>query len=112
MAMAQIWEEIVKLNGRTLYTLDRQKPFTTVSVTESNVVVRPRETGKERSIPRAGIEGAHRQLVAAGRLTLAEIEKGFAPLNPAYVASLLAEIPGVAVSTRPLQLWSAAHYTG
>ena len=71
----------MKLDGRNLYTLDRQTPFTSVSITGSTAIVRPRATGKDRPFPRAGIEGAYRHLVATGRLTVAEIEKEFAPFN-------------------------------
>jgi hypothetical protein len=101
------WEEIKKLTGHTLKTLDRRKLFQVVNVTDHIMTVLPLETGKERPIQRAGIENAFRHLVVTGRLILAELEKEYTPRNPVYSAAMLAEIPGVRYSLRPISLrWS------
>lgn len=104
METNQIWDEIRKLKGRTLKTLDRQKPFTVVAVTYDKVTVIPQSTGKERPISREGVENAYRHLLVTGRLTLAEIEKDYAPRNPVYVAAILAELPGVQYKVKPIRL--------
>jgi hypothetical protein len=98
------WTEIRNLKGHTLKTLDRRKPFQVVEVTEHNVIVVPIETGKERPVPREGIEKAYRQLIVKGSLTRSDIMKEYSPFNPAYVAALLAELPGVQHSLRPIVL--------
>ena len=95
MATLNCWSQIRNLKGRTLKTLDRRKPFQVVDVTEHTVIVLPLETGKERPIPRTGIENAFRHLVVTGRLMLSELEKEYTPRNPFYTAAMLAEIPGV-----------------
>jgi hypothetical protein len=104
MTNDQVWKEIQALQGHTLRTLDKRKPFDIVSVTENTVLVIPHSTGKERPLPRTGIENAYRRLLAIGRLTLAEIEKEYAPYNPVYVAAILAELPGVKYKLNPIVL--------
>lgn len=104
MDVEQIWNEVRKLKGRTLKTLDRQKPFTIASVTYDRVYVIPQSTDKERPIPREGVENAYLHLVVTGRLTLTEIENEYAPRNPVYVAAILAEMPGVQCKINPIQL--------
>ena len=66
MPTINCWSEIRNLKGRTLKTLDRRKPFQVIDVTEHTVTVLPLETGKERPIPRAGLENAYRHLVVTG----------------------------------------------
>ena len=104
MPILNCWDEIRNLKGRTLKTLDRRKPFQVVEVTENTVTVLPLETGKERPIPRTGIENAFRHLVVTGRLMLAELEKEYTPRNPVYAAAMLAELPGVKYGLRPIRL--------
>lgn len=105
MTTIDCWEEIRKLSCHTLRTLDQRKPFDIVSVTEHAVTVLPQKTRVERLIQRTGIENTYRRLVATGKLTRSEIENEFAPYNPAYVAAILAELPGVHYSLRPIRLW-------
>ena len=107
MTSVNCWSEIRNLKGRTLKTLDRRKPFQVIEVTEHAVTVLPLETGKERPIPRAGIENAFRHLTVTGGLTRAELEKEYTPRNIAYAAAMLAEFPGVKYDLRPIRLrWS------
>lgn len=105
MEIDQIWNEVQKLRGRTLKTLDRQKPFIVAAVTYNTVTVIPQSTGKERPISREGLENAFRHLMVTGRLTLAEIEKDYAPRNLVYVAAILAEMPGITYKFRPIRLY-------
>jgi len=104
MQANELWNEIKKLKGRTLHTLDRHKPFEIVAVTENTVIVLPHSTRKERPIPRAGIENTFRHLTVTGRLTLTELEKEYTPRNPVYTAAILAEIPGVKWFVKPIRL--------
>lgn len=104
MQVSQLWSEIKNLNGRTLRTLDRRKPFEILTVTENIVTVFPHSTRKEWPIPRAGIENAFRRLTVTGRLTLAELESEFTPRNPVYTAAILAEMPGVQCRLKPIRL--------
>jgi hypothetical protein len=101
------WAEIRKLNGKTLRTLDRRKPFEIVAVTDHSVIVLPLATQKERPIPREGVENAFRHLTVTGRLMLDELENQFTPVNPVYTAAMLAQLPGVKYYLKPIRLkWS------
>lgn len=99
------WDEIKKLTGQTIYTLDQRKPFDIVVVTEHAVIVRPHKSEIERQISRDAIESALRRLLAAGEITRTEIHSEFSEFNPAYVAAILAELPNVKHSIRPIKLW-------
>lgn len=104
MTELNCWDEIKKLSGRTLKTLDQRKPFEVVYVSENSAIVLPLSTKKERPIQRIGIENAYRRLVVTGRLASTEIEAEFAPRNPVYVSAMLAEIPGVDYKVKPIVL--------
>ena len=100
-----IWDEIKKLTGRTVKTLDQKKPFDILDVTEHAMLICPQETQTERPISRDEIEKAYRHLEAIGQITRTEIREKFSEYNPAYVAAILAELPNVRHSTRPIKLW-------
>ena len=101
----KIWDEIEKLKGQTLRTLDHRKPFDIVDVTEHDVIVRPHKSDIERQISRDAIENAAKRLLAVGQLTRTEVHAEFSEFNPAYVAAILAELPNVKHSIRPIKLW-------
>lgn len=101
------WQEVQRLEHQTLKTLDRSNPFHIVRVTEHVVIVKPQETGIERRIQRGRLENSFRELVAIGELSRSEIEDKHSPRNPAYIAAILAEMPGVRLSLRPITL----HYS-
>jgi len=100
-----IWEEIKKLVGQTVKTLDQKKPSDILDVTDHVVLICPQETQTERPISRDEIENAYRHLVAIGQITRTEIREKFSEYNPAYVAAILAELPNVKHSIRPIKLW-------
>lgn len=100
-----IWNEIEKLIGQTLVTLDQHKPFDIVGVTERDMVVRPHKNEIERRISRGEIENAFKRFSSTGQLTRSDIREGFSNFNPAYVAAILAKLPGVSHSLRPIRLW-------
>ncbi len=100
-----IWVEIEKLAGQTLATLDQRKPFDVVEVSDHDVIVRPHKTGIERKIQRDEIEDAFKRLVAIGELTRSDIREEFSNFNPAYVAAILAQLPNIKYSRKPIRLW-------
>ncbi len=99
-----LWSEIAKLKGITLKTLDQNKPFDVVAVEEEAVVIKPHATGNTRVINGEEIEDAFNELMARGEITRTEIEDRFSPRNPAYVAAILAKLPGVQYDLRPIRL--------
>ncbi len=100
------WDEIKKLKGQTLTTLDQRKPFDIVDVTEHAVIVRPHKSEIERQISRDTLENAARKLLAVGEITRTEIHSEYSEFNPAYVAAILANLPNVKHSIRPIKLWT------
>jgi|APSaa5957512622_1039677.scaffolds.fasta_scaffold67483_2 hypothetical protein len=58
MKRNELWNEIRRMNGLTLRTLDRRKPFDIIAVSNNAITVMPLSSGKECPIPRAGIEDA------------------------------------------------------
>jgi hypothetical protein len=102
-----LWKEIKKFDGQTLKTLDRKKSFDILDVTDHAVLICPQETQTERPISRDEIENSYRHLVAIGQTTRTEIREKFSEYNPAYVVAILAELPNVEHSIRPIKLWIA-----
>jgi len=100
-----IWEEIEKLNGQTLRTLDQRRPFDILSIDSTELVILPRSTKIERPIRREGIEAAYRHLIVTGQLTVKEIEEEFTPRSQVYTAAILAELPDIHHSLRPIRIW-------
>ncbi|MCX6068446.1 MAG: hypothetical protein NT121_22305, partial [Chloroflexi bacterium] len=76
-----------------------------VAVNEHKVTVRPHETQVERNIPRNQIEDSYHSLALSGQITRVEIHKNFSNFNPAYVAAILAALPGIEHSNTPIRLW-------
>jgi hypothetical protein len=100
-----IWIEVEKLKGQTLTTLDQRKPFDIVEITENTITVRPHKSETDRQISRDAIEGACKRLITAGEITRTEIHSDFSEFNPAYVVAILAALPEVKHSIRPIRLW-------
>ena len=100
------WDKVKELEGRTLKTLDHEKKFDILAVSNKGVIVKPLSTGKERKVPRDEIDdGAYRELASNKEITRTTIEAKFSPRNPVYVAAILAELPGVRYKIRPIRLW-------
>lgn len=93
------------LRGRTLHTLGTKRPFTVKHVHETNLVVVPRSSGKERVISRSEIEGAFNELWISREVTMASIRDHHSEANPSYIAALLAQLPDVDFTTRPIRLF-------
>lgn len=99
------WKTLVQLKGCALKTLGRGEPFTIVAVTDQSIVVRPHSTDKDRRVTRDEIESAFGELQQRGEMPFIDIRKHkHSEANPAYVAALLATLPGVTTSTSPIRL--------
>ncbi len=100
-----VWNEIEKLKGQTLRTLDQHKPFEIIEVDSSELVILPRSTKISRPIRREGIETAYRHLITTGQLTIKESEEEYTPRSQVYTATILAGLADVHHSLRPIRLW-------
>ncbi len=98
------WTEVGKLLNRTLKTLDRNRPFKVVAITDNALLIRPEASGKDRLIDRREVEDSLSELRRRGEITRSEIQENYSPRNPAYVAAILAALSGVRVSVRPIVL--------
>lgn len=104
MTFDEVWQHFRQLVGRRFHTLDQRKPFTLIEVGEANLIVRVEETGRPRPIQRAHFEEAWQRLTTLGRLSRTEIQREVSPFNPAYVSTLLAQVPGVTHRVSPIVL--------
>lgn len=98
------YHEIKQLEGQTLHTLDRSNPFDILNVGQSKVTIRLHATGKERTIQWAELQGAFTELKVCAEISRSEIEQTHSPRNPAYVAAILAQLPGVTHRIKPIRL--------
>ena len=95
--------EMSQLNGQTLMTLKQNKKFTILSVSEKKIKIKVESTGKERLINfEREIYSAYKELIANRQLTRIDIQKYFAPFNPAFVAAILAHLPRVRYIVKPV----------
>ncbi|MBC8446827.1 MAG: Eco57I restriction-modification methylase domain-containing protein [Chloroflexi bacterium] len=101
----QFGEMIEELVGQELRTLQEDNPFTVDEVRERQVKIMVGTTGNRRTIQRKEIEPAWEHLVEERAISRAEIRRQFSDFNPAYVAAILAALPGVTHSTEPIQLF-------
>jgi len=100
----KVWVEMTKLKGETLKTLAQKKPFDVVEIRARELIVRPCSTGRDRPIPREAIEGAFEELATHGEITRADIRERYSDRSPAYITALLASLPGVTFSLKPIRL--------
>jgi hypothetical protein len=99
-----IWTIIEDLDGLTLHTLDQKKPFRVKAVGDSGVTILVKKTRNERFISRSEIEGSFNDLWVIGELSRGDIRDRHSEANPAYVAAILSEIPGVRYKLKPIRL--------
>lgn len=98
----EFWKMLSGLQGKVLKTLAQNKQFTVVHISQNNVVIIPHQSNKPRPIYMKEIEGSYRKMIVIGQITRIEIEAQFSPRNPAYVAAILATLPGVKVHRKPI----------
>lgn len=105
LSAANLWTRLQSLSGKTLYTLDRKKPFDIVTVNTDRLVVSPHASSKERPIHRQVFTGAWQELTQRGEISFMDIKVRHSDWSPTYVAVILAELPGVTYKVRPLVLY-------
>ncbi|MBN1139286.1 MAG: hypothetical protein JXM73_22105 [Anaerolineae bacterium] len=98
------WSQVQTMQGKTLRTLKRLRPFVIVDVLESQVSLKV-STDKIRAARRDEIEGAFRELVREGGLALTEIQARHSARNTAYVAAILAGLAWVTYQDNPIRLF-------
>jgi len=87
--------ELENLTGKSLTTLSRQMSFDLLAVTPTHLLLFIQSSGKERKLRWKEIESAWQMLQRESQLTRVDIRDNFSQANPAYVAALLAALPGV-----------------
>lgn len=102
-----IWVNIVELTGQELNTLDQEKPFSIIKVSDKSLKIKT-STGNHRNISRNEIEGAWQHLTIHGQLSRSKVREQFSEFNPAYVVAIIAKLPKVTVTPNPIVL----HYRG
>lgn len=104
MTFDDVWRHFRSLRGRRFHTLDQNQPFTLQDVADNSLVVLVERTGNSRSIQRADFQEAWQRLAQLGHLSRTEIHRELSKFNPAYVSTLLAQVPGVTYRVRPIVL--------
>jgi hypothetical protein len=80
-----------------------------LDVSETYVIIRPHVHNKEIRISRKEIEPACKELLALGEITRIRIQEAYSEFHPAFVAAILAELPGVTHVVKPvITLYSGA----
>jgi len=97
-----LWSEIKKLEGKDFKTLLQGKKFEVVEVRDSVVIIKPCVRNKIIKIPREGIESAYQELTQKGKISRNQIMAEHAHWFPAHVAAILANLPGVTYTTKPI----------
>lgn len=99
----KFWNDLSELVGKELETLGHGKAFDVVEVSEKFVIVRPHETGVDRKIDKKAFIGAFEEICSKGSLNLKGI-RSFSEMNPVYVAAMLAELPYITSTKKPINL--------
>ena len=107
----RFWEMVEEQVGKELHTLHENNPFTVDEVRERQVKITVGTTENVRNIQRKEIEPAWEYLVEDGSVSRAEIRQQFSSFSPAYVAAILAALPGVTYKTEPIRLFYQAEET-
>lgn len=98
-----LWAEVKKLEGKTLYTLEQKEPFLVVQVLHDRVIIE-NSKNNERPIRWSEIRGAWGHLEQHGTITRAEIMESFSSYNSAYLAAILANLEEVSTEIAPITL--------
>jgi hypothetical protein len=100
---ASFWPQIDVLQGHTLHTVARSKPFTVTRVTNGEVEVRVHDGGKTRILYRKDLEPFWQKLVKTGVVSVADLKTVY-QFNSSLAAALLAACNGVTATTNPITL--------
>jgi hypothetical protein len=102
--VSNIFQRSIKqLIGKQLHTLDQKSPFVVIHVDDTTTVINT-STGTEWKIDNYRIKNAWEELINSGILSRTEIQTKFSEFNPAYIAAILSEFPGVIYSEKPIIL--------
>lgn len=100
---AAFWPQIEALQGKTLHTVARNKPFTVMAVSHAQIEVRVHDGGKTRVLYRKDLEPFYDRLTRTGELTKKELGTVY-KFNSSLAAALLAAMPGVTAAVNPIAL--------
>ena len=96
-------EQLKRLEGKTLETLDHHKKFTIFTVDHRGILINVNSTQIDRQILKNQIEDSWEYLQKNGEMTAVYVlDQGCR--SSAYVVAILAEIPGVTYTIRPIRL--------
>lgn len=98
------WQRIMSLEGNVLNTLDRDEPFQIIRADQKGIIVVSDSSQAERRVQRDEIEAAWNKLVTDGTLLRTTIKENTNARNSACIAALLATMPDVGVTIRPITL--------
>ncbi len=104
MQAEEVWAEMTCLKGIVLKTLDMRHPFKITHIEEHRLVVMALSSGRERILEREKVLDAFCTLRERGELSCKDVAVLTGEHNAAYLASLLASMPDIAVSHRPVRL--------
>ncbi len=97
-------DKVERLVGKTLKTLERHSLFDVIKITNEAVIICPQKSKRVRPISLKVIENAYAYLGSTGEITRIELRRLFSPTNSVYVAAILAVLPSVKHSARPIRL--------
>lgn len=98
----KMWEELEILfkDKKTINALKLESPIKLIKITDDNVVIKT-ANNKFRIISRKEIEDPYIYLMQKGKISRVEIQRFFSPRNPAYVASIPANLEGINHYSKP-----------
>lgn len=105
LKQSKLWQSILDMEGQTLRTLDQNKPFDVKAVSYNKLIVVPHASNKPRPIKRVVLEESFSHLLREGSIARTEIRDLYSQWHPAYVASILANLPNVRVELKPIKLF-------
>jgi hypothetical protein len=92
MPIRDAWKYIRAMEGETLHTLRRGKPFTVIAVHEDRVRVFPQDgKGSERSVPRDQIEYVANLELRQSEMRQAALQQYPKSQNTSYIAAIAFE---------------------
>lgn len=104
MPPQDIWGEMARLHGKSLKTLQQRRSFTILNVCENSLTLELQENGRQKQVRRDCLQETYAVLYQRRELRLCEVSEAVGAQQAAYVATLLATLPNVAVCHKPLAL--------
>lgn len=99
-----IWEFAQELIRKELFTLGKggKKHFSIITVQNNTLTLHINSTNKKRPIQKDELVQAWKFLRENKTITRTQIRDHFSEANPAYVAGILAQLPGVRFENDPI----------